>query len=448
MLTNSNKESAISKQICRIVISLNSTFHWEKRMINRFTLCSIICFGLIVSTVSGSGRGAFSTVGGGARDRIFGSSFVAVADDASAIKWNPAGIAFLAQRQASASHASLFSLGDSSYDYSDTSSSLNEDIVNVANIFPGYGLPLGISYHRIGTNGMIISDERGTILDLNGSYAEQLFTLSTGKMFDVGKNKVALGINLNRYSISSSSNRNGLGIDTGILFSPDNRLLPQLGLSLNGLTGKFDLVDGEGESDSLPSILNYGLAYRLLQDQLTISAGLAKASTDQQWKYGVAGEYSIYRLFPIHLSLRGGYHFRGSRSENDLSVDVGNANLGFSMNFSRFKFDYSFEPHTILGSTHRITLTMLQFSPTELYWQKGKQHFSRLDEESALNSFHKLTRLNPRSARARHQIARIYERQGKLDQAIELLHKIKELDENYFYKKELQILLEDLDGQR
>ena len=107
MLTNSNKESSISKQICRIVISLNSIFHWKTRMINRLTLCSIICFGLIISTVSASGRGAFSTVGGGARDRIFGSSFVAVADDASAIKWNPAGIAFLAQRQASASHASV-----------------------------------------------------------------------------------------------------------------------------------------------------------------------------------------------------------------------------------------------------------------------------------------------------------------------------------------------------
>ena len=45
-------------------------------------------------------------------------------------------------------------------------------------------------------------------------------------------------------------------------------------------------------------------------------------------------------------------------------------------------------------------------------------------------------------------MARIYERQGKLDQAIELLHKVKELDENYFFKKELHILLEDLGSQR
>ena len=39
-----------------------------------------------------TGRGAFAGDSVGARASIFGEAFVAVADDANALKWNPAGI--------------------------------------------------------------------------------------------------------------------------------------------------------------------------------------------------------------------------------------------------------------------------------------------------------------------------------------------------------------------
>ena len=95
-----------------------------------------------------------------------------------------------------------------------------------------------------------------------------------------------------------------------------------------------------------------------------------------------------------------------------------------------------------------MTVSILQVRPTEIHWQNGMQHYMMLEDESALTSFQKLISLNPHSARGYHQIARIYERRGELDNAIQSLEHVKQLDENYFGKEKLQQLIEDLEDQR
>ena len=413
----------------------------------RLFICPVLLFHLIFLSFAESGRGAFSTSGGGARDRIFGESFVAVADDANAMRWNPAGIMLLQQSEITFSHANLFSLGSGAFDYSDTSSSVNEDVVNVA--FPNFTVPFGISYHSVGTHGLIFTDERGTILDLNGNYTERVLTLSTGKTLAIGGDKLAFGVNFNRYTVNSLHKRQGFGIDTGFLFSPKKHFIPQIGVTLNGLSSGFDLSSDQGEKGSVPSRLTVGFAYHLLQeDQLTIASGLAKTSGTEDWKYSITSEYDIYRFYPIHLFLRLGYQFRGSRLENKLNVDVGGWNSGFSLYLNRFKLDYSYEPHVSLGSTHRMTVSILQVAPTEIHWRNGIQHYMMLEDESALTSFKRLIGLNPDSARAYHQIARIYERRGELESAIRSLEQVQQIDANYFEKEKLQQLIEDLKDQR
>lgn len=406
----------------------------------RLLICPVLLFHLIFLSFAESGRGAFSTSGGGARDRIFGESFVAVADDANAMRWNPAGITLLQQAEITFSHASLFSLGDGAFDYSDTSSSVNEDVVNVA--VPNFTVPFGISYHSVGTHGLIFTDESGTILDLNGKYTERVLTLSTGKTLTIGGSKLTFGVNLNRYTVNSRHKRRGFGIDTGLLFSSKTRFIPQIGITFNGLSSGFD-------QGSVPSRFIIGFAYHLLQEgQFTIASGLAKTSATEDWKYSITSEYDIYRFYPIHLSLRSGYQFRGSHLENKLNVDVGGWNSGFSLYMNRFKLDYSYEPHISLGSTHRMTVSILQVSPTEIHWQNGIQHYMMLEDDSALTSFKRLIGLNPGSARAYHQIARIYERKGELENAIQSLEYVQQIDANYFEKEKLQQLIGDLQGQR
>ena len=436
-----DKTSQIDNAFCAFSQYLVNT------IIFQLLIFLVLFFHLIFLSFAGPGSGAFSTSGGGARDRIFDESFAAIADDANTMRWNPAGITLLQQIEVTFSHASLFSLGNGSFDYSDISSSVNEDVVNVA--IPNFIVPFGISYHNVGTHGLIFTDEKGAILDLNGQYTERVLTLSTGNTLAVSENKLAFGVNLNNYTVNSLHKRRGFGIDTGFLLSPKTRFIPQVGLTLNGLSSGFELSSDQNGEGSIPPRFTIGFAYHMLQeDQLTIASGLAKTSATENWKYSIASEYDIYRFYPIHLSLRLGYQFRGSRLENKLNVDVGGWNSGFSLYMNRFKLDYSYEPHISLGNTHRMTVSILQTAPTENHWQNGMQHYTMLEDDSALTSFKRLIGLNPGSAKGYHQIARIYERKGELENAIQSLEQVKQIDANYFEREKLQQLIKDLQDQR
>ena len=106
-------------------------------------ICLVFLFWLTISPIVNAERGAFSTPSAGARDRVFGEAFVAIADDANAVRWNPAGITSLLQTEITFSHANLFTFGGGYFDYSANSASLNRDFVGV--VFPKLRFPIGIS---------------------------------------------------------------------------------------------------------------------------------------------------------------------------------------------------------------------------------------------------------------------------------------------------------------
>ena len=97
------------------------------------TLCILSLFGIMLCwaiNAPAAGRGAFADDSVGARASVFGQAFVAVADDASALRWNPAGLTQLLQPELTSSHTSLFSLGGY-FNYSSGSASIHEDFVGV-----------------------------------------------------------------------------------------------------------------------------------------------------------------------------------------------------------------------------------------------------------------------------------------------------------------------------
>src|SRR5262245_32095417 len=70
----------------------------------------VLLLPIIVASPAGATRlaGEFMALGAGARALGMGGAFGAVADDASAVYWNPAGIAGIEKRQALAMHAEQF----------------------------------------------------------------------------------------------------------------------------------------------------------------------------------------------------------------------------------------------------------------------------------------------------------------------------------------------------
>ena len=258
----------------------------------------------------------------------------------------------------------------------------------------------------------------------------------------------AFGLNFNRYSVNARQDRSGIGIDGGLLLMNTPHFFPQIGVMLSGLSQGFGFDDDEDEQGTIPLRVNLGIAYHLLRDRLTLAGGFSKTSGDSSWQYAIGGEYQVRRFYPIHLSIRGGYRFRGSRSEEGGDIDVNGWNPGLSLYINRLKLDYSFEPHTYLGDTHRMTISILPNTVTEIYWQRGLGHNAMLEDDAALETFQQLVELNPRSAKAYHRMALIYERQRHIAGAIDTLEHVKEIDVDYFTENGLQQLIDDLGDQR
>ena len=60
------------------------------------------------SKSAGTSGAAFLKIGAGARPTAMGGAYTALADDANALYWNPAGLVRLEKREFSASHAEMF----------------------------------------------------------------------------------------------------------------------------------------------------------------------------------------------------------------------------------------------------------------------------------------------------------------------------------------------------
>src|SRR5258706_1736344 len=101
----------------------------------------------------------------GARPAALGSAYSALAEDAYAPTWNPAGLAFLSSAQLAAMH--MLYLESSSYEYGSFGLPIG----------PGRGLGVAIQYFRPGSiTGLDAS--RNSIGDIGGYYAH--YTIAFG----------------------------------------------------------------------------------------------------------------------------------------------------------------------------------------------------------------------------------------------------------------------------
>jgi hypothetical protein len=118
-------------------------------------------------SLSGGGRGEegsyaleFLTVGVGARAAAMGNAHVAVADDATAAYWNPAGLAAIRRRAFAAQHADTFQQGPRSLS---AHGLVQYNFANVAFPFE-HGAKVAVSWVRMGIDGI----PRVTFEDVNG----------------------------------------------------------------------------------------------------------------------------------------------------------------------------------------------------------------------------------------------------------------------------------------
>lgn len=250
----------------------------------------------------------------GARASAMGGAFTALADDATALYWNPAGLAQLSQAELSATYNSWFQEVSQGY---------------LSFAFPALGgtFALGANYVNMGS--LEGRDSQG---ELTGDFGASDIQANLGYAF--GKKVMfgfSAGILQDRIKDSTETTFLGTG---GILFKPGEKF--SLGIAYQNLGQPL------GESP-LPATLRGGLALKL--GSLTLSFDMVSPNDNDSYFCGGI-EWALGSL----VVLRGGY--------TD-GQDVGEGyTAGIGFRSSTLSVDYAYVPYGDLGDTHRVSLGM------------------------------------------------------------------------------------------
>ena len=272
-------------------------------------------------------QGNFAATGIGGRSSVFGEAFVAVADDASALYWNPAGISRLRNRYNSIfSHTSpfsnLFGFWGIQHNYQSF-------------VFSNKSFGVGASLDMLRTGKIIESDEFGEIISTNLGYSEYKTSISLGKEL---RRIVSVGATLNYYKIRDIDD---VGLDMGILI-PNNRNSFRVGAVVRNISTLNDM----------PCRYSLGFA---LQPSKALRFANAYSISEKVHKLTSAVEF-YWDWDKIALKLYSGLEYYPYTSDNFVWKLGGTINLGNPLSLSNLGLNYSFERHRFLQYSHRVTL--------------------------------------------------------------------------------------------
>ncbi|MFQ5825249.1 MAG: PorV/PorQ family protein [bacterium] len=312
----------------------------------------------------------FLLISPNARAGGMGEAFVGIADDVSAIYWNPAGLAFQEGKQFTSMYSKWlpqFNLDDLYYLFGAYRQSIE-----------GLGTIGGnVTYINLGEQ--TITDETGPEPLGTFNSNEWAITFSYATLFSEN-----LGIGLNVRFIRSNLSKVGAGaekgdgqanafaVDIGVL--KKNFLINKLnfGVNIANIGPKITFVDAS-QADPLPTNFRAGFAYRLLDheyNRITLVFDVNKllvnknedGTSDSVFKafltswdnndyiLNFGGEYWYANL----IALRAGYNYDPSGKSEYLTIGAG-------LRYSIYQFDFGYisagEGHP-LSDTMRFSLTI------------------------------------------------------------------------------------------
>lgn len=295
-------------------------------------LAQSIC---MAGETGGGQPGAFLRVGVGSRALGMGGAFVAVADDATASYWNPAGLSLVRELQLSGTYTEI-SLGRQ---YN----------------FAGIAVPLG-AWGTMGANWINFGVKNIDGRDQTGlptgmfSNNEQALLLTYGVRLFPGL-AVGGGIKLLRHTLAANS-AYGYGYDAGVLLMPAPFFI--LGANIQNLQTHLAWNTPRRTREIFPQVARVGVQIkpapflRLSADyEMSSQANgkwLASDLEEGEWRSG--GELWMGKI----LALRAGMNRDSPAYGASLAVPSGN---------SAFQIDYSFASDPIDAfPTHRLAVLL------------------------------------------------------------------------------------------
>jgi len=239
---------------------------------------------LLAGEESGGSAGSFLQWGVGARAIALGKAFTAIANDGSAIYWNPAGLAQLSTREFSAMHALIFE--DRAQNF-------------IQFTYPISPFSISAGWMRFGVNDI---QERSTSGEFLGKFddSENLFLLGSGYQV-LSKPTFKLDVGLTaKYFYHSLQNyhASGYGIDLGVLsYFHLTGLVERIGIgaTVQNLGAKLKWNTESNHEDNIPVAFRLGAAVHLKPVPFKIAADLEK-NENQDLRIHAGAEYWIRML--------------------------------------------------------------------------------------------------------------------------------------------------------
>ncbi len=313
-----------------------------KRMVAAVTLLCLAPVGLMPGKAEaakffekvGTYDGQFLKIPIGARATGMGAAFVAVADDASAVYWNPAGVARLQGNIISVNHINW---------------PADVNLTQGAYVFSLGFLPGMLAFHARSL--YVGSMARTTVYkpDGDGTYFDAGYTAFGVTYARSLTDKFSVGVSANLVHAGLDNlSANALSFDVGTLYDTGFRSL-KIGMEIQNMGSELSYID-KSKASKLPILFRVGASMNMLQslDHKILTTAEFSHPPDNNERLNAGLEYGFKDFF----FLRGGYNF-GYDAES-FSAGVG-VNFPTSLS-SETRFDYSYTDMADLSGAHRFSL--------------------------------------------------------------------------------------------
>jgi len=330
-------------------------------------LCLLLAVSVAQAAAGGTG-GNFLLLGGGARGLAMGSAQVALAEDSTAVFWNPAGLA-------------RADFPDLNYTHDQWYVDVNHQYFGVA--YPTDNGTFGGSYSLLDSG-----DIQG--YSATGSPESVFRTQDSALSFSWARKmneRLSVGVNLKTISESlENTQATSLALDLGVLFDLTSKV--RFGAAVQNVGQSLRFIT---EQTPLPLTLRAGFSVRnrvFTDDRLNLAADYVDDSNVPALNFGA--EY----VFRDLLAVRAGI------SKSALRAGVG-------VKAAYFGLDYAYLSHDDLGAAHQVSLSY-SFGSRDTkramildYMALAKAYYNKGRYAEAVVETNKALALDPQDADAR-----------------------------------------------
>jgi hypothetical protein len=312
-------------------------------------------------TKKGTTSAAFLGIDAGPRAVAMGSAYVSVANDVTAMYWNPAGISKIDNFEATFSNTKW--IADLSFNFAGIvfplkgigNFGLNATFLTMGQLerttiespdgtgemFDAASYAFGLSYARNLTDQFAIGFNLKYINERLYHVSADGFAVDVGAKFDTGLEGLILGMSISNYGTKMQLNGRDLNFQTDV--APN-------------ISGNNQSIGAELQTDQyeLPLMFRVGVSMDVLKgignSNLILSADALHPNDDVEY-LNVGGEYVFYDI----LSLRGGY--KGVFAKNsEQGISLGGGVHYTVLESATIYFDYSYIDYGRFSAVHMFSV--------------------------------------------------------------------------------------------